>query len=817
MMTQSITPMNWRARLFLAFVIVAGCCMMVAELSRWTSAHPLAYFCYLAVALAAFRIKIGLPGSSTAVPLFVVFVLVGIVEWSLPETLVLGSAATLCEYMRQARHSRLTSQLLFSVSRISLAAGTSYWLYHSESFPVAPLDRLLVIAGAAAGMFIMNTFPAAAFLALRDGKSLRHFWKPPYVWSFSQYLACAAIAVAVIFVNRTIGWQGGLLVAPLVYLAHWSYSRHIYRVEEEKKEAEQMAGLHLRTIQALAAAIEAKDHVARGNPRRVHLFATEIGKEMGLSKPELDALGAAAVLHDIGNLAVPEHILSKPGKLTREEFEKVRIHPVIGAEILERVRFPYPVGPIVRSHHERWNGSGYPDGLRQEEIPIGARILAVVDCLDALATDRQHRSGISLEAALRHVSAESGSGFDPKVVQVLERRCLDLEKRSGDNWPDIPPSLTCAANSILQPDIERAAHSVASEVAAPAKPSDCLSQIAAARQEVQDLFELAQDIGSSLSLNETLSLLAIRLKRIIPYDSLAIYVPRDAVLKPEYVSGENFHLFSTLEIPIGQGLSGWVAESRRPILNGNPAVEPGYLNDDTKFTTMRSALCIPLTGLNGVVSVLTLYHSGREAFTRDHQRILMGIAPKVGYSIENALKYAQAESSACTDYMTGLPNARSLFLHLDRELARCRRTSSPVVVLVCDLNGFKAVNDRLGHLEGNRLLKAVADKLKDCCREYDYVARMGGDEFVLVLPGLRLDQAKATLHRLNQKTQEAGVEACGVDALSLSIGASVYPDDGVEAEQLLSEADRRMYQAKQKQKMRIVEPRGFDFDRQMAM
>ena len=570
-----------------------------------------------------------------------------------------------------------------------------------------------------------------------------------------------------------------------------------------------MAALHLRTIQALALAIEAKDHTAPDHLRRVPVFATGIGQEMGLSSSELDALQAASVLHDIGKLAVPEHIVSKSGKLTREEFDKMKIHPIVGAEILEGVRFPYPVTPIVRSHHEKWNGSGYPDGLRGEEIPIGARILAAVDMLDALASERQYRRALPLDEALRRVAAESGSSFDPKVIRVLEQRCADLEKlvRSQEPGPAKPRALAPAVQlSLLTADEDQ-----------PGPSGAFLSHIAAARQEVQDLFELAQDIGSSLSLNETLSLLAIRLKRIIPYDTLAIYVPRDNVLKPEYVSGDNFRLFSALQIPIGQGVSGWVAENRKFILNGNPAVEPGYPADETRFTPMRSALSVPLPGLSGLVSVVTMYHSEREAFTKDHLRILMAIATQVGHSIENALKYEQAESSASTDYMTGLPNARSLFLHLDSELARSRRSASPVVVLVCDLNGFKGVNDRFGHLEGNRLLRVMADKIKECCREYDYVARMGGDEFVLVLPTVRIDQAKSTMERLNSAAQDAGREVCGIETLSLSIGAAMYPDDGSEAEQLLSEADRRMYVAKQKQKMRLVEPRGFDFDQMMAV
>jgi diguanylate cyclase (GGDEF)-like protein len=346
---------------------------------------------------------------------------------------------------------------------------------------------------------------------------------------------------------------------------------------------------------------------------------------------------------------------------------------------------------------------------------------------------------------------------------------------------------------------------------------DFLASIAAARQEVQNLFELTQDLGNSLSLNETLSLLSIRLKRMIPYEALAIFVLREDVLRPEYVAGENFRLFSSMEIPMGQGLSGWVAENRKPIVNGNPAVEPGYTTDPSRFTTMRSALSVPLLGVNGLVSVLTLYHGERDAFTKDHLRILMAVASKVALSVENALKYQQAESSASTDYMTGLPNARSLFLHLDAEISRCRRQNAPVVVLVCDLNGFKQVNDRFGHLEGNRVLRAVAVKFKECCREYDYVARMGGDEFVLVMPGVKLDTLQPTIQRLRVVTAEAGQEVCREDVLSLSIGHAFFPEDGADAEQLLSEADRRMYSAKHQEKLRMQDRRGYDFDPQPAI
>jgi diguanylate cyclase (GGDEF)-like protein len=205
--------------------------------------------------------------------------------------------------------------------------------------------------------------------------------------------------------------------------------------------------------------------------------------------------------------------------------------------------------------------------------------------------------------------------------------------------------------------------------------------------------------------------------------------------------------------------------------------------------------------------VLALYKAERDAFTNDHLRVMLAIASKVGICIENALKYQQAESSATTDYLTGLPNARSLFLHLDRELARCKRSHTPLAVMVCDLDGFKQINDRFGHLEGNKVLRIFADFMKAVCREYDYVARMGGDEFVIVAPGMTQQAAEDKGAHLLSLAREAGRQVSGQDFLSVSIGCAFYPEAGSDAEQLLTEADRRMYSVKQVQHERAARMR----------
>jgi diguanylate cyclase (GGDEF)-like protein/putative nucleotidyltransferase with HDIG domain len=609
----------------------------------------------------------------------------------------------------------------------------------------------------------------------------------------------AGVAAAIVWLNHAFNWEASLLVLPAVYLIYRSYRLYLGKLEDEKRHVEEMANLHLRTIEALALAIEAKDHTTHEHLQRVRVYAIEVAKEMGIDGPELEALHAASLLHDIGKLAVPEHIISKPGRLSPEEFEKMKIHTLVGAEILERVRFPYPVVPIVRAHHEKWDGSGYPLGLKGAEIPIGARILSAVDYLDALASDRQYRRALPMREVMQKLGEESGKSFDPKVVDILLKRYQHLERLAiskSASDPNSPLSTGIKIDRGLEP---AAGFENATAQDYAGRETTFLSSIAAARQEAQALFELSQDLGASLSLGETLSVFSVKLKPMVPYDAIAIYIKREEELVAEFVNGDNYRLFSSLRIPIGHGLSGWVAHNRKPIINGNPSVEPGYLNDPSKFSTLRSALAVPLEGVAGMIGVLALYRGERDAFTSDHLRVLLAVSGKMALAIENALKYQQAENSATTDYLTGLPNARSLFMQLDRELARCKRDNTTLTVMVSDMDGFKQINDRFGHLEGNRVLRLFAQALKDTSREYDYVARMGGDEFVVITPGLASEAAGKKAEQMRALARHAGNDVCGEDILSLSVGRAVYPTDGKDAEELLAEADRRMYLEKQKQ------------------
>jgi diguanylate cyclase (GGDEF)-like protein/putative nucleotidyltransferase with HDIG domain len=793
-----------KANVLIAVMLGLGSLITVRALLHWQSENPARFICYSVLALMSSGMKVKLPSIDGSMSVVFMFTLIGIGELSFAETLAMIIGATLIQCFWHAEHRPRPVQIVFNLSSIAVAIWACSTVYNLPFLLQLHVGTSLRLCFASAVYFLFNTFPVAMVICFTENKSIRKVWHECYFWSFPYYLVGAGIAGIFGFLNRWFGWETMVLVVPIVFMIYRSYRLYLSklteetrRAQEQRKHAEDIASLHLRTIEALALAIEAKDHTTHDHLRRVQVYAVEIGKEMGLSEPELGALRAAALLHDIGKLAVPEHIISKPGRLTQEEFEKMKIHPIVGAEILEQVKFPYPVVPIVRAHHEKWNGNGYPYGLRGEEIPIGARILAAVDCLDAIASERQYRRALPLDLAMEVVISESGKSYDPKVVEILQRRYRELEGKAKEAPINGLPRLSTAIRieNGNAPAVGLETGDTPSGTGS-SRQSDFLHSIAAARQEVQALFEMSQDLGNSLSLTDTLSVLAIKLKRIIPHDSIAIYLERDRKLIPEFVAGLEHRLFGSLQIPVGQGLSGWVADNRKAIVNGNPSVEPSYLNDPTQTCTLRSALAVPLEGLTRPLGVLTLYRLEKDAFTRDHLRILKALSSKVSLSIENALRFRQAENSATTDFLTGLPNARSLFLHLHQELERCNGLGIPLTVVVCDLDGFKQVNDRFGHLEGNRVLQAVGQGLRSICRESDYVARMGGDEFVVVLPGLQEGDLESKIDRLCRMVATVGASICGENIVSLSAGAAFSAPDMTE-EQMLAVADRRMYEMKQ--------------------
>jgi diguanylate cyclase (GGDEF)-like protein len=779
--------MTTKAKFYQCIILFLGLALGIRQSLQWASGNETLFFAYLGLTVLTSLLRLGVPTAAGTISIGFIFILASLAQLSMAQTLMIGISGNVIHCLRDQKQRIDWLSLAFQTAVVVLGIEAANLAFQRITMLLPNGGPAAALPMAATILFLVTAFPLAATTAMTERESLRRVWQNRFLWSLPYYLAGSALAGLLTAVVHLPWWQSAIVIVPLLFLVYRAYGLQIDSLARERQHAEELATIQLSMVEALALAVESKDTTAVDHLHRMSTFTVGLGRQLGLKDPALKALRAAAVLHDIGQVAVPDHIIMKPGRLTPEEYERLKVHPDVGGDIIERARFPYPVAPIVRAHHERWDGCGYPRGLKGEEIPLEARVLAAVDTLVALTSQRHYRPALSLEKAIGVVRQESGRGLDPRVVDALSHtfRSLDEEARSTVNSARSAPE---------------EAHGDGSAGAETAKAPAFLATIAAARREEQSLLEFTQILGSSLNLQETLAAIARRFRRQIPFDTMVLYLVRDRRLSSVFIDGENFTLFNDLTMATGEGLSGKVALSRKPALNADPAAEPASCRNPEKMARLRSALSVPLDGPDGVSAVLTFYSERRNAFSTSQLGLLLAIGPKLAMTVENSLRFREAENQASYDYLTGLPNAGSLFLHLQNELARAARNSARLAVLVCDLDGFKQVNDRFGHLTGNKLLQAVGSGLKDNCREYDFVARMGGDEFVVILPGASEEAVRLRRHRLSTVVEAAGVGLCEEMVVTLSMGIAYFPDDGRTAEELLAKADTKMYEDKSMRK-----------------
>jgi len=775
--------MSWKLRVFITITAALGVIRLASDAISWRWSEPKLFLLYIAVAVVCSYFQVKSANSGMAFSVNIPVIIISIVRLNLTEAILVGCVAVLSQTLWD-RHSRSRKwQMALNASILSTVIATASFAYESLT-PHLVQSMALRLLVASMALFFANTFASAIATRLNDGEHrVGQLWKESYFWQFPYYLVAAAIAnIFNTATTSTISFETALTILPILYLAYRYYSVQKTHLEEKEKHAGNMAALHLRAIEGLALAVEAKDNLnTRGHLRRVQVYALGIAKEMGLKGEELEALHAGALLHDVGKLAVPEHILTKPGKLTPEEFSKMKVHPLVGAEIVEQVQFPYPVAPIVRAHHEKWDGTGYPFGLKGEEIPLAARILTAVDCLDALRSDREYRRGLSLHEAMDYIVSESGKCFDPKVIDVLQRRYRELDQIARDS-ADEPAALS--SNVKIQkgesPDAGLDLCSL-SGLGPGAKSSDFLNTISAASREGKQLLEMAQAISSSLDLQETLQRVEDALRPMVPSDAMAVFLQQGNRLLAQHTAGDNKRMLASLEAPAGDGLIGWVAQNHQPVVNGNPTVDPGFSCEQGK--TLKAALAVPIEGAGGVLGVIALYRREPDAFTRDNLRLVLEAAPKIATAIENALKYREMEVQSNTDPVTGLANAQVLMKSLESELGRSVRQRQPLTLLIAKLSGLSSMADPV--------LQAFAKGLKESCRDYDHLARMGDDSFAMVLPGMRQEYLGGKLRKLDSILAAACRQYGNHTPVRVAVGEAFYPHDADKARLLLTIAQHR--------------------------
>lgn len=670
-------------------------------------------------------------------------------------------------------------KLFFNVCAASSALWLAAHIYYFLS-PYGPLffghgrtiliRSLLIPLGAfTISYYAVNTGLVSFAIALERRLPLLKIWKENLIWVAVNYLGGASVAALLVTYTHDLDYSVLVIIVPLLVVLYLTFSTSMGRVEDANRHLSELNSLYMSTIETLAMAIDAKDQITHGHIRRVQMYAVGLAKAIGVSdESQIRAIEAAALLHDMGKLAVPEYILNKPGPLTAAEFEKMKLHATVGADILSAIDFPYPVVPIVRHHHENWNGTGYPDKLSGSDIPLGARILSVVDCFDALTSDRPYRPRLPNKEALRILQERRGTMYDPLVVDTFAR--VHFEIAPG---VEIEASGISSLNAITEAS--------ASASATNHLNIDRFEDISASSEEMLTLFELARSLSGTMDIHDEAELIAKHLRRLIPSSACVFYLYDETAdeLVADYASGEHASHIKALRIPMGQRLSGWVAANRQTVRNSDPVLD---LGESARGMTPRPRSCLstPLVSGTRLVGVLSLYSSSKDSFTEDHQRILEVVARQVSGSLFEAWAADQIRARSLKDERTGLPNLLQLMDIMEAQRLHGELHPYCIIVIHC------ATELSLAFAESVAITSSL---VKGALRPADLLFSTAHDELVALL----LNTEKATGATIARRMIEGSrMQKEPENALTVGVGFATAPSDGASPHEILQIARDRI-------------------------
>ena len=661
------------------------------------------------------------------------------------------------------------------------------WLYSTLFSALNPthsteLDVLVLPAAMLTIVFFLfNSLITSTAISWASGQRMTGFWVKnclPLAIDFSVSAVSACIIVSL----KTVSSYLPLAVAPLVGLV-WGWNKVIKsRVIEAERHLKEQEQLYLRTVESLAMAVDAKDQTTYGHIRRVKAYAMGLAKLCDIKNAnDLMAIETGSLLHDIGKLAIDDYILNKPGKLTKQEFEKMKLHSAAGDEILQQIQFPFPVAKVVRYHHERWDGYGYPDGLKGEAIPLGARILAIVDAYDAIRSSRPYKSSFGREDAVELLRSQSGTLYDPNLINLFITHLDGLEAAAEKAAEDIPK---LSFRKYFE-TLDRA-------ISASLLPEAGGSLPAPATAELVMLFEFTNGPGRQLELQEILHILARRLQRLIPYSTCAFYLSNDDdSLRAVCAIGQYSEILQDLRIELGKGISGWVAAYKRPMINTRPALEFQGIQAD--LSTFTDALVVPLITDSECIGTISLYAQPPVAYSHTHLSVLQAFASLASPLIQEIRKSDRPEQNLI-DPITNTYRVGYLSVVGPQMIAQAERSESPLSLLLIEIRGLNQVTRLYGNSAGESLLHRVAEKLRAELRETDVLVRFGHQGFLALLPGVRGDKANRFSSRLQQQVSNSAPASIRGHAtlLDFKTGTASYPIDGTTVFSLLQVAQQAL-------------------------
>ncbi|MDQ6653986.1 MAG: HD domain-containing protein, partial [Acidobacteriota bacterium] len=581
---------------------------------------------------------------------------------------------------------------------------------------------------------VVNHGLVVALVSVKSGKHMLRTWRESYSWGFITFFSGALTAGVVDALVFYYGFWAVSFAVPVLLANYLAYRPYIKNIEAARQHVEETRALHLRTLEAFATAVDAKDQITHEHVQRVQIYAQGVARLLGLSEKEIEALHAGALLHDIGKIAVPDYILNKPGKLTAAEFDKMKLHTVVGAQILERIKFPYPLVPIVRHHHERWDGTGYPDGLKGDQIPLTARVLTVVDCFDAVREDRQYRKGMTRDEAIELLRKDREKYYDPQIVDLFIENLSAFEAQIVQ--------MKKGAQSFIPLEIEeteaiRRALPAAglAEDSASSKPAEYLQAILAAHQssnEIVALYEIAQTFTSSLDVHDTLALVVSKLEKLVPFETCVVYLSDAAggSVVAQHVAGLNVEDFRGRGIRQGEGVTGWVLANNKPFANTDPTLDFSALG--CQPAGYRTLAVYPLVKGHQTLGALALYSQKLSSYSVEQLHMLEQVAGLTADAIHKATLYAETRNhgSGLKDQLTDLPNARYFYAFFEQEQVRAADDEYPLVLMTMEVDDFRDINETIGQVNGDKLLKEVAEVIRPQLREDDMLIRYAGGKFI---------------------------------------------------------------------------------------
>jgi diguanylate cyclase (GGDEF)-like protein/putative nucleotidyltransferase with HDIG domain len=596
-----------------------------------------------------------------------------------------------------------------------------------------------------------------------------------------NFLGSAAVAGLIKLSFDGVGSSVFFLGIPIAVVLFQLYRYHISKYEQAQNHIADLNKLYLQTVETLAAAVDAKDRYTHGHIRRVQAFAIELAQCMGItSESELMALRAGALLHDIGKIAIPEYILNKPTALTDSEYGKMKLHPVVGGNMLKNIEFPYPVLPMVRFHHERWDGNGYPDGLRGEEIPIGARILALVDCYDALTTDRPYRAPMERGELIEFFRKESGKAYDPAVVDALLSnldRLVEVGKTATAGAIDIwgIRELSSQETTTLRP---------LQKVQPIVTYGKALAGDAALQSTLFSAFEFARANIQCLNPNDVFAFMGRKLEELVQYDAAVFFLAdlENGNIVAEHVQGSETSGLKKLTLPLEKKLSGWVASNNQSLCNLPPF--PDFMGCTDNVPSFEMSAIVPLNA-NGVVwGAISLYRKQKTKFSEEEFRRLEIVASQTALALSNC--HRESGSSPLIDSATGLPNGYHLHLMFDQLAVDANKFDYPFALLVFRLDD-KRLRRRWGYIFGEEGVRATASFLKREFRDNDLLIRYAADEFFAVVPRVDRVHAEGLKARLQQglNSIQVSIRAGTHIGLPVTVGLAMFPEDGQDLETLV--------------------------------